>query len=311
MNKLIISENRPPIFVAAGVIKHEAQIIQASQVESVAMQTIGSFTRSEWSGNSMGGKFNVFHWDEATKAAYNSIGLENPGRKLASEYLPRAISFVKESGQLAVVSVTTLGADNPKTVLPDLVEWALEMGADGVEINGSCPNLDPKHALLCQDVGETITVLNAVRDRVGAEATLGLKVSELGSHIIRAYRSHPDFSVDFVTAINTKGAQPSPTNPNTKQPYIEVNEGLAGMSGPVLAPLARDNLALWTRPRIEGSFDVLSAGGIDSSFNAGTEINSRLELGALMVGGAQEFYRKDVRPVAETWAMQYVAALPA
>jgi len=308
MARLEVPRDRPPIFIGAGIIKEEGQILHVAPEDSLAAVIVGSFTDPEWAGNDEGGRKNVEYWDEANRAYYNSIGLKNPGRKNATRYLPTAIQAQKDAGQLAIISVTTLKDEDPTKVLPDMVEWALEMGADGVEVNGSCQNISPEHPLLCRDVEGTGFVLSAIRSRVGNEATLGYKVSPMDKETIVAYGAAA-LAWDFYDVTNTKGNQPSPLSPITGKPYIEVNDGLAGQSGPIIAYLSRENLENWVSA-VGGRADVLSMGGVDSWGTHEYEIYSRVhKYGALMVGGAQEFRRAgDVRRVAERWAQMYVSA---
>lgn len=308
MGKLerILPDDRLPIYVGAGVVKEKAQIEHLAPEEAIAAQILGSYTYEEHFGNDDNGRNNVFWWDGATQSAYNSIGLRNPGRRQAGEYLPEAIKRAKAAGQVILASVTTLKGENPREILPRMAQWALEQGADGVEFNGSCPNLDSTHPLLCNDVDEMGAVTELARERVGREAILGLKVSALPQETISRYYQRR-LPLDFYDFINTIGNQPSPINPVTGWPAIEVNQGLAGLSGPAIRGIARENLLMWGQifgfDRGPEDVDLLSIGGVES----GLEVYDRVHhLGALMVGGAQAFYRaRDPRQVAQKWAMGY------
>lgn len=307
MNRLVdVLENRPPFYISAGVLKHRDEIERAAAIPTVAALVLGAYTEREWAGNSQGGRKQVFYFDAVNQAAYNSIGLQNPGRKNASSYLSDSIARVQAEGQLAVVQVTTLKDEDPLAVLPGLAEWALEMGADRVEVNGSCPNLDPKHSLLCQDVEQSYAVFEAIRSRIGHTPQAGYKVSPLDPQTIFRYTTEGKLPVNFIDTINTKGNQPSPINPATGQPYIEVNDGYAGMSGPIVHNLARENLAAWTAGYNAGespAFEVWSVGGV----TGGKDIAERISFyGATLVGGAQEMVRTG-RPesVLSRWAIEY------
>jgi dihydroorotate dehydrogenase len=310
-----IDPGRPPILVSAGINKTEARIIDTAQEETISAQTIGGFTDPEWVGNDAKGTKNVEYWDEENQAYYNSVGLKNPGRKLASEYLPRAIKIAQDAGQMIILQVTTLKHEDPEKVLPFMVEWGLEMGADKVEVNGSCPNQDPGHPLMCFDVDYTYVVFGAIRRQVGMDASLGYKVSPLPPATIRRYNTDGRLGVDFVTTINTKGNQLSPINPITSKPYIEVKDGLAGQSGPIIHNLAIENLRMWggdydlNGEVVEKSpFDLYSVGGLLGGTDGFMRVN---ELQAKMFGGAQEFRRAaDPRRVAQRWAQEYVEANP-
>jgi dihydroorotate dehydrogenase len=298
----LVPQDRLPVFVGAGVVKEKAQVERLAPEETIAALILGSYTQNEHGGNDNNGQFNVFWWDEPTRAAYNSIGLRNPGKENASRFLPEALKIAEAAGQLAIVSVTTLKGEDPEVVLPELAEWALQMGAPAVEFNGSCPNLDPSHPLLCNDTDKVAEVIANTRERVGHGAIIGFKVSDLPAETIAEYAG---LQFDFYDTVNTKGNQPSPVNPATGRPAIEVNNGLAGQSGPIIRELARENLLRWRHMISESGDgeDILSIGGVGGGFEVYDRVHN---LGALMVGGAQEFYRaSDPRQVGQSWAMQY------
>lgn len=73
------------------------------------------------------------------------------------------------------------------------------------------------------------------------------------------------------------------------------------MSGPVVAPVAREWL-LVARQALSKDTPILSCGGVDSN-NVGVEMPWRLEHGAMLVGGSQEFYRaSNPAKLALRWA---------
>lgn len=307
MSKLELPPDRPPIFVSAGIIKTESQIHLYAGIPEIAVQIIGSFSENENMPDE-GGR--IFYYDDTDQAAYNAFRLRNPGRKSASGYLPSSIGAVHEAGQLAIVGVTSLEGEDPEETLPILSEWALDMGADGVELNGSCPNVG--EGLMCEDVGKTMDTCAAVRRRIGDNAYVSIKVPKLGDTIIRRYK-HKNLPVDAIAAINAIRSM-SPSDPATNRPVIEVNDGYAGRSGPAISGQAYRSLQSWLRPVSgqadfpinDSQFDVWSVGGVDSGY----EVYERKHgVGAFAVGGAQAFYKAaHPKVVAERWAEEYRAA---
>lgn len=303
--KLQLPADRPPIFVSAGIIKTEEQINLYSGIPEIAAQVIGSF--SEHENTPPGANKRIFYYDDANEAAYNAFRLRNPGRKAASEYLPDGIKAVHDAGQLAIVAVTTIEGEDPQTTLPPLAEWAFEMGADGLELNGSCPNVDG--GLLCQDLPKTMDTCSAVRDRVGEAGYVIIKMSKLGETAVRRYKQG-NLPVDAVAVLNAIRAM-SPPDEDTGLPVIEVNDGYAGLSGPAISTTAYGNLLSWLRPPtgqaefpVENpQFDVWSVGGVDS----GHEVFDRVhKSGAFAAGGAQAFYKAaHPKAVARRWASEY------
>lgn len=306
MSKLELRQDRPPIFIAAGVIKTEEQILQASEANQLATQIIGSISENR---NDPPGNGRDFHFDEVSLDARNAVRLRNPGSEEASDYMPRSIATVQAAGQRALLAITSLAGEDPKQILPRMAVWAKAMGADGIELNGSCPN--EEGGLLCHDADQTITVCHAVREAVGDDMYILIKMASLGEMRIRRLKQSPLVeAIDGVTAINAIRQKPL-INPVTDEPFIEVNEGYAGQSGPIIAPTARRNLRSWLRPATgpavfpitDSLIDIWSVGGVDNGY----EIYSREQgIGAFAVGGAQEFYRaKDPVTVANRWAKEY------
>jgi len=183
----MLSPDRLPLFIGAGVIKSKAAIEQYVRIPELAALIIGSFSDTEWGGNDPSGTKRLTWWDRQNKTFYNAIGLSNVGRTAASEYLPDALKRVRDAGQLAIVSVTALKHESPEIVIPELVEWALDMGADGVEINGACPNEDSDE-LLCHDPVNTMSTLELTRQRVGPKPYLIFKPGALSEELIRLYQ---------------------------------------------------------------------------------------------------------------------------
>ena len=310
--KLQLPDDRPPFFVGAGIIKSANQIRQYARIPELAALVIGDFSDKQ---NYPRGRGQRFYYDEITGAAYNAFRLRNPGRKAAGKYLSESIKIVHDAGQLAIVGIVPLKHENPLLVVPDMTEWALEMGADGVEINTSCPNEDSDE-LLCYDILKTRHAVRRARQRVGEDPYLSVKLSALTRYQTNRHRD--GLVADGVCIINSD-RQMSPTNPETGLPFIEVNDGYAGRSGSAINGLARRNLRNWLQPAGEtvefpvrsSRFDVWSIGGIKDGYEA---YDRRENIGAFAVGGAQAFFRADnPAEVAKRWAAEYEEAgsLPA
>lgn len=301
-SKLVLPNDRPPLFVGAGVIKSAEQIETYAAIPEIAVQVMGSYSYNEHGGNDPEGTKRVTFWDEANQAFYNAVGLKNIGHKAASEFLPESIRRVRAAGQLAIVSVTPIHGENPLVVLPDLAEWALEMGADGVEINGACPN--DGHKVLCNDVHLTTSAIDKTRRRIGAGPYLIAKFAPMGKEAIRLYKALSP-PIDGATVINNCRRQ-APINVAEGGSWIEVKDGYAGESGPIIAGLGREQLRIWRDKTIADSDfrpDVWAIGGIGN----GVEAFLRVQLlGAFAAGGAQAFYRSsDPSVTAQRWAKEY------
>jgi dihydroorotate dehydrogenase len=293
-----IDLERPPFFVGAGVIKEPDQIRRYADMPEVAAQVMGSYSWDEWGGNDPTGTKRVFYYDSLRASAWNAIGLQNMGHFEAGRFLPEEVKRVKAAGQLAVVSLTSLLHEDARRILPDLAGWAVEVGADVVELNGSCPN-EGEHEVLCNDTEKTLEAIDRVRSKIGNEIYLTLKVSPLEHDTIRRY-VEAKVAVDGIVAVNNQ-RRLSPYDPATEQSVIEVKDGYAGQSGPVISLSARRNLKAWLAAG-EDRYELWSIGGIDN----GHEAFHRVQQGAVLAGGAQAFYRVNC-PERELhkWAEQY------
>ena len=86
--KLVLPDDRPPMFVSAGLIKEPRHISLYSSIPEIAVQILGSYSKEE---NSPPGDERLFYYDEHDRAAYNAFRLRNPGMKEARQYLPSKI----------------------------------------------------------------------------------------------------------------------------------------------------------------------------------------------------------------------------
>lgn len=299
MEKLPIDESRPPLYLSAGIHRGQVEIERLAIEESLAMQIVGPYSVSSWPGHDRGGN-KRFHYDAISGAAYNSIGLENPGYHAASEYLQTSINCMHTAGQVAMVSTVALPHENPELVLPVLAEWSLYMGADAIEIDASCPTVgDP---LLCEDINRTGEIVERVRQAIGHDAILSLKVGPLQKGTTKKY-CEAELPINYIDCINTKQV-PMPRDPCTKKPLLEVDKDFVGMSGPAIQSLAKQNVKMW----VNGPYRVLSVGGITDGQDAYERVH---DMGAEMAGLGQGVYRAvNPRRFIQRIAQEYIEATP-
>lgn len=300
--KLVLPNDRPPLFVGAGVIKSAEQIETYAAIPEIAVQVMGSYSYEENPLSPDEANLQLVWWDEANQAFYNAMRLKNIGRKAAEQFLPDSIKRIQAAGQVAILGITPLHGEDPRKVIPDLVEWAVELGADGVEINGACPN-EGTHEVMCNDVFLTVNTVDMARKRVGNTPYLLLKVAPLPKEQIRLYKVMLP-KVDGLSVMNNC-RRLSPQNEQGGR-RIQVNDGYAGESGPIVAGLGRTQLRMW-QDRSVGSPDfqpdIWSIGGIDNGIEAFLRVQL---LGAFAAGGAQAFYRsKEPSVTAQRWAKEY------
>lgn len=303
-----------PLFIAPGVVKDAQQLEQFMDLDDPEMGFVvnsGGWTFPDWSGNATSQHpIDFIYYDDRSMAG-NSRGLPSScieGIKLLSEPIKR----LSNKGIKTIIQVTNLPHETPIDVIPQMVEVAADQKPAGIEVNLSCPNGKDKdgnlHPPTCNNIDASEEIMSTSRDRVGHEVTLGAKDSphasslESGVDVLaiadlaRALGQY----IDFYTGINTIGGQPFPE--------LTCAGGKGGMSGPVVAEIAREWLRI-ARAALDPSIPILSCGGVDSN-NAAYEIPLRLKMGAMLVGGAQEFYRA-TRPlnVMTRWAQAYAESV--
>lgn len=294
------------LFIGPGIIKTPAQMEPFYEMDPNVLSALwlGGFTGPDWAGNAAMKGGNDFTYDRARGAAGNARGLPNPGKE-GIRALKEPIRILSETGIKTVIQVTNLPHETPKEVIPELVALAAEQNPTAVEVNLSCPNgLDAEgnlHPPLSDNPEACAEVMALSRDQVGSDVCLGAKDSphvtgpgQLPSYeVVADLVDHVDNYIDFFSGINTIGGQDFPE--------ITCANGKGGMSGPIVAPIAREHL-LHVR-EANPLLAYISIGGVDL-YNIHHELRWRRERGAVLVGGSQEFYRA-TRPerLAARWAI--------
>ena len=296
-----------PLFIAAGVLKLATQLEQFIRSENPSIEpvlTLGSFTLPAWLGNASAEHPTDFVYYHDLGMAGNARGLPGGGIE-GMRALKIPIRQLADGGKKTILSVTNLPHEKPIDVIPRLVEAAAELEPTAIEVNLSCPNGKKKdgsfHPPLCNDADASGDVMQESRRIVGPDVCLGSKDSPHTASLDDEVNA-PEVSsliialnplVNFFTGINTIGNQPFPE--------ITSTGGRGGMSGPIVAKIARSWLTI-ARKNAAEHVAILSCGGVDSK-NVKSEAPLRQQLGALLVGGAQDFYRaEEPAALAAVWA---------
>ncbi len=299
--------DRVPYFIAAGVLKEPRQLepfIQTEDPSLLPLLTLGTFTWPVSPGNASDEHPVDFIYYDDLQMAGNARGLPGGGVE-AMRALRPTIRSLSEIGAKTVVSVTNLPHEKAIDVIPNLVEEAAALEPTAIEVNLSCPNgRKPDgslHEPVCNNSEASAEVMGASRERLGPGICLGAKDAP---HVtsVRERVNVPAVSrlivainplINFLTGINTIGGQPFPE--------ITSTGGKGGMSGPVVVDIAHQWLHA-ARANAAPHVAILSCGGVDSR-NLAVELPLRQKLGALLVGGNQEFYRSaQPHVVAQQWA---------
>jgi len=154
----------------------------------------------------------------------NAMGLPNPG----AEYFKGEIRELKESRVPVVASFFGASIDDFVGVAGVLAE----SGADALELNCSCPNVEEEMGMLAADPANVEKVTAAVRGVVGLP--LFVKLSPNVTDITEIAGAAERGGADGITACNTlKGLA---VDVDFRRPVLANVTG--GLSGPALKPVA-------------------------------------------------------------------------
>lgn len=303
-----------PLFISAGPLKeaeHFRPFMDIEDPRAVPVLTNGGWTLPEWPGNATSEHPVDYIYYPERQMMGNARGLPCSGLE-GLRKLGEPIKKLSDRGIKTIIQVTNLPHESPVEVIPQLAEEAAAQDPAAIEANMSCPNgLDDNgkfHPPTCNNPDVSAEVTSRSRERLGPDVTFGVKDSPHATSLesgvdapaVQNFVQAVNPYIDFLVGINTIGGQDFPE--------LECAGGKGGMSGPVVASIAREWLLI-AREALSDDTPILSCGGVDSN-NATIEIPWRLENGAMLVGGAQEFFRSS-RPelLAGRWALAYAEGI--
>lgn len=254
-----------PLVLGAGVAKY---IDGPEGVEGFLSTTNaslligGSFTENRRAGNP-----GEVCWSSDDGAiTVNRMGLPNKGMMELTENLPRVMKLARAKQSLVGISVA---AGESEHALPEqyaiLAKAAFDAGADMVELNLSCPNTESDIiAFNLSDMKAILEHLDATLD--ADKHNVCMKVSPYSqSSLIQRAADLVNTSkvVKGVTAVNTF---PNALHLEQGQPVISSNDGMAGLSGPHLFPIALGQVAQWRKALSKDKY-ILGGGGVTTVQN--------------------------------------------
>jgi len=154
----------------------------------------------------------------------NAMGLPNPGAK----------HFVGEIGRLKEAGVPVVASFFGASV-KDFVDVASTLdgtGADALELNCSCPNVEEEFGLLGADASSVRRITEAVKEVVNVPVFVKLtpNVTDIAEVAVAAEEG----GADAVTAVNTlRGIA---VDVDLRRPVL--SNTIGGLSGPALKPVA-------------------------------------------------------------------------
>lgn len=154
----------------------------------------------------------------------NAVGLSNPG----IDEFKGEVEAAKDGGVPVIVSVFGFKVEE----FAEVAASAQEYGADAIELNLSCPNVEEAGAVYGQSSELSRSVVEAVKDVT--DIPVIAKLTANTSDMVGVASACADGGCDGITAINTLGAMK--IDVHAKAPVLGNKTG--GLSGPCIKPVA-------------------------------------------------------------------------
>lgn len=261
-------ELETPLINAAGTAKTPEELERLAPTRLGAF-TLGTITREPLAGAVTDADPAYYHNPE-TGETYNWKGFPNAGMAEFERMLPEMAELAGH--RPLIVSVAGL-SDKPGPELADLAYRAFSAGADIVEVNPSCPNVEGQ--VLCYRPDDFGQVLQQVEAAVGADQPLAVKLPALNNGLITQIASVVEATsgVKVAVTMNTIPVD------NPTDSFGRRLTSHAGLSGPVTRGQARWQLSNW-RAKLPETVDVVSTSGVFNGLEAADRVHT---LGAAAV----------------------------
>lgn len=296
---------------AGGVVKSVEDVERMAKT-GVGWIEAGSYCMEERFGNDRdketgefiidpdtGNPIVVYYHDPGTGESYNSLGMPGKGIDKVEQEIPEMIEIAHRHYKKLIVNVAPVSND-PTTESFELVTRAFEAKADGVILNGGCPNVWDEdgdiHEILSTNPAALARVLLGLRPVVERFMPIYLRLSPLPTYdqtktVLRIVEASKAVSVVFI-----------PNSFNQKIPFkngkkvLGIEGDTAGKTGPATAEDTYRQ-AVWAKEILRGSkVGIVRSGGIANweahGIKASEELRRTLSLGALAAGTT--FYYESV-----------------
>jgi len=206
----------------------------------------------------------------------NAMGLPNPG----ADYYVEAIRALEREGIPVVASFFGASIEEFREVAGVLSD----SGADALEVNVSCPNVEEEMGMLGADCLNTEKVTAAVKE--ASKPPVFVKLSPNVTDIAEIARAAERGGADAITAVNTlKGIA---VDVDFRRPVLTNVTG--GLSGPAIKPVALR--CVWEVSKAV-DLPVIGCGGISDWRDAVEYLlcgASAVEVGTAMMDGGYDIY---------------------
>ncbi len=199
--------------------------------------------------------------DDDNHYVINSMGLPNPGYKYYTNYINKINS---DKVKPIMQSIYSFSYDEVKIMLNDINNTSSNL----IELNITCPNLigkDNSISTYFKSVEMYMDYLHTYMSR--SKLKIGLKMApmfqlnefDVMSNLLLKYE------IPFITAVNTL-PNCLAIDIDNKVTRIRPNNGLGGMSGKYLKPIALANVYNYSR-RLGDKVDIIGCGGVTTGID--------------------------------------------
>ncbi|MBP7819257.1 dihydroorotate oxidase [Candidatus Gracilibacteria bacterium] len=211
------------------------------------------------------------------ETAIQCMGLPNLGYKAYGEFIAELRKFNKPI-------IASVSGESPEENAM-MVKLFQEAGADLIEVNLSCPNI-PGRPQVAYDLEQTEANLKAITGL--GSVPIGLKLPPFYSQVhIKEYAEVLLKSeIRFISTINSIG-NTLVIDPETERSVVKPNNGLGGLSGPFIKPVALSNVRMFYQA-FRGEIQIFGVGGVSS----GTDVLEFMLAGADAVQAGIVFWNE-------------------
>jgi dihydroorotate dehydrogenase (NAD+) catalytic subunit len=229
-----------PTMLAAGILGMSGltlKLVAESGAGAVVTKSLGLEPRSGYSNPTV---------VQVKCGLVNAMGLPNPGIEHFAQELQEA--------KAEVPIIASIYAFAPQDFALT-AQKAVDIGADALELNVSCPHTEKTGAEIGQDPKLVEEVVRAVRG--GVQKPIFVKLTPNVANIARVAKAAEEACADAITAINTVKAMV--IDIETGQPILGNKVG--GLSGSAIKPLAiRSVYEIYRAVKIP----VIGCGGVET-----------------------------------------------
>ena len=208
-----------PTILASGILGYSAESLSRvakGGAGAVVTKSIGAEPRAGYPNPTL---------FQAESGLINAMGLPNPGIDVYTEEIKYSKIVLRIP---IIVSVFGYSPDEYAAV----AKKAVAAGADAVELNVSCPNVNQTGAEIGQNPRLLAEVVEAVKAQI--EKPLIVKLSPNVADVAALARVAVEAGADVLTAVNTLKAMA--IDSETMRPILSNIKG--GLSGPAIKPVA-------------------------------------------------------------------------